>query len=177
MSYIFGASLAVLVIVYITLAYWTAKAPTMKRTLAHRPPMPEYPNNPTDIQNEEYFAALGFRKVIEASHWACLRSGWWQDLETGESLIGRRNMGELLALVHSEVSEALQGHRKNAMDEKLPHRKALEVELADAVIRIADIAGAHNLDVAGAIQEKLRYNATRDDFKIENRKGENGKKY
>jgi hypothetical protein len=175
MAYVLAVALAVLVVTFISLGYMTKKyafAP-----LPAEVKIPDYPANATEIEHEEYFAALGFRKVVQAAHWACLRRGFWQDLETGKSLIGKRNMGELLALVHSEVSEALQGHRTNAMDEKLPHRPALEVELADAVIRIADIAGAHNLDVAGAIQEKLRYNATRPDFNIENRKGPNGKKY
>ena len=44
---------------------------------------------------------------------------WWHDLHTGERL--NRNFGELIALVHSELSEALEGHRKDLMDDKLPH--------------------------------------------------------
>lgn len=175
MAYVFGVALAVLVITFISLAYMTSRKDSLPNP--QKVKIPDCPADPTEIEHEEYFAALGFRKVIEASHWAALRNGWWLDLETGKSLIGRRNMGEMLALVHSEISEALEAHRKNLADDKLPHRNGLEVELADAVIRIADIAGAHNLDVAGAIQEKLRYNATRQDHKIENRKGTNGKKY
>lgn len=46
-----------------------------------------------------------------------------------------------LCLTHSELSEALEGHRKGLMDDKLTHQPMLEVELADAVIRIADLAG------------------------------------
>lgn len=83
----------------------------------------------------------------------------------------------MLCLVHSEVSEAMEGHRKNLMDDKLPHRKMFEVELADAIIRILDIAGAHELDLGGAIVEKLQYNMFRPDHKIENRLKEDGKKY
>jgi hypothetical protein len=52
----------------------------------------------------------------------------------------------------------------------------IEVELADAVIRIADLAGALGLDLAGALIDKLAYNAKRPDHKVENRKAENGKK-
>lgn len=80
-------------------------------------------------------------------------------------------------LVVSEVSEAMEGHRKNLPDDKLPHRPMVEVELADAVIRIADLAGALGLDLGGAIAEKMAFNATRPDHKPENRKLENGKKY
>lgn len=64
---------------------------------------------------------------------------WWEDLETGKPL--DRNMGELCMLVVSELAEAMEGHRKNLMDDKLLHRKMFEVELADAMIRLLDIAG------------------------------------
>ena len=52
-----------------------------------------------------------------------------------------------------------------------------EVELADVIIRILDIAGGFNLDVGGAIADKLAYNRNREDHKIEHRKSKNGKKY
>ena len=63
------------------------------------------------------------------------------------------------------------------MDDKLPHRPMLEVELADAVIRIFDMGGGLGLDIPGAIAEKLAYNAGRADHKIENRAAEGGKKF
>lgn len=104
-----------------------------------------------------------------------LNKKWWYDIHTGELL--NRNMGEMLCLVHSEISEALEGHRKNLQDDKLPHRKMLEVELADSIIRMLDIAGAYNMDLGGAIIEKLEYNKHREDHKIEARLKEGGKKY
>lgn len=73
-----------------------------------------------------------------------------------------RNVGEALALVHSEISEGLEAHRKDLMDDKLPHRKGLEVELADAVIRIMDIGAGLGMDIAGAILEKHAFNKTRE---------------
>lgn len=88
-----------------------------------------------------------------------------------------RNVGELLALSHSELSEALEGHRKNLKDDKLPHRKMLEVELADAIIRIFDISAGLGLDLGGAFVEKMEYNRTRKDHSLEERMKEGGKKY
>lgn len=107
-------------------------------------------------------------------HGNAVNAGWYTDLITGEwkSL----NVGERIALMHSELSEAFEAHRKDLMDDHLPHRKGLEVELADAVIRILDFAGAENLDLAGAIIEKLEYNRHRVDHKLENRAREGGKK-
>jgi hypothetical protein len=100
---------------------------------------------------------------------------WWINLETGEKL--ERNVGELLCLVHSEISEAMEGHRKNLQDDKLPHRKMFEVEIVDAFIRLFDIAGGMNLDIEGAYIEKMRYNASRVDHTREHRLSEHGKKY
>lgn len=62
----------------------------------------------------------------------------------------QRNVGELLALIHSELSEGLEAHRKDLNDDKLPHRKGLEVELADALIRILDMAAGLGMDIGGA---------------------------
>jgi NTP pyrophosphatase (non-canonical NTP hydrolase) len=117
---------------------------------------------------------IGVESLVSLCHGAAVRGGWWHDLHTNEPL--QRNVAEMLCLIHSEVSEALEGHRKNLMDDKLPHRSMLEVELADTVIRIADLCGGLKLDLAGAILEKLEYNAKREDHKIENRKKEGGKK-
>src|SRR5689334_7185750 len=100
---------------------------------------------------------------------------WWKDLNTGETL--NRNKGELLMLIVSEIAEAMEGERKNLMDEKLPHRKMAEVELADALIRIFDYSGAFGLDIEGAYQEKRLYNKNRIDHKKEHRLSENGKKW
>lgn len=61
---------------------------------------------------------------------------WWHDLETGEPL--NRNVGELQMLIVSELSEAMEGERKDLMDDHIPHRKMAEVEMADAYIRVLD---------------------------------------
>lgn len=101
---------------------------------------------------------------------------WWTDLDSGEYPI-KRNVGELLMLAVSELAEAMEGHRKNLMDDKLPHRKMLEVEIVDCIIRLFDLGGGLQLDINGTFEEKMAYNATRIDHSIEHRKSVNGKKY
>lgn len=114
------------------------------------------------------------RILTQACHGRAHNNGWWHDPKTGD--VVKRPVPELLCLIHSELSEALEGFRKNLMDDHLPDRKMLEVELADAVIRIFDMAGGYDLDVAGAIMDKLEYNDKRADHKPENRAKEDGKK-
>lgn len=104
-----------------------------------------------------------------------LNENWWTNIETGEPL--QRNVGELLMLSVSELAEALEGHRKNLMDDKLPHRKMFDVEIADTFIRLLDLCGGLNIPIGEIIGEKLVYNFNRPDHKIENRLKENGKKY
>lgn len=99
---------------------------------------------------------------------------WWHD-EHGNKL--NRNRGELIALMHSELSEALEGERKDCMDTHLTHRKMAEVELADTLIRIFDYAAAFGYDLENAYQEKMAYNARRADHTHAARKAEGGKKF
>lgn len=88
-----------------------------------------------------------------------------------------REVGTLISLIHSELSECLEGFRKDVMDDHLPHRKMAEVELADAIIRIFDLGGRYNFDLGGAISEKMDYNSRREDHKRENRSQPGGKKF
>lgn len=135
-----------------------------------------------------------FRAAIKFVHERHLK--WWQDIDTGERIF--RNVGELLMLSVSELAEAaedspqynmalmeivkhlakaMEGHRKDRMDDHLPYYPAITVELADCVIRIMDLAGALELDLAGAWRDKMEYNDQRPDHTHEARRAEGGKKY
>lgn len=102
-------------------------------------------------------------------------AGWWKGVWTPSE--ARELVAQKIALIHSELSEALEADRKDLMDDKLPHRHGVEVELADAVIRIFDLAGALDFDIIGAVVEKLKYNQTRQDHKLSERAKVGGKKY
>lgn len=69
-------------------------------------------------------------------------AGWWSDLKTGASIVSTRNVGELLMLCVSEICEGAEGLTGNLMDDKLPHRQMIEVELADFCIRVFDLIGS-----------------------------------
>lgn len=106
--------------------------------------------------------------------------GWHNDLHTGLPRTKEQNdefFPTRISLCHSELSESLEGHRKKRQDDHLPHRPMVEVELADALIRIFDLAGVMGYDIGGALAEKLRYNTARPDHKVENRRKEGGKTY
>lgn len=143
----------------------------------------------------------GLQATQDVCHQLAANAGWWNRkmpnvpneikrlvadvmLDNGFPAGGRMtheeilaNVPEKLCLTHSELSEAMEGHRRGLMDDKLPHRTMLEVELADTIIRINDLAGALGLDLAGALIEKLAFNVKRADHKPEARAAEGGKAY
>lgn len=116
-----------------------------------------------------------FGQMMDMVHQTAVIAGWYVNPKTGKPK--RRNFGEVIALMHSELSEALEADRKGMFDKHLPHRSGVEVELADCVIRIFDTARALGLDLTGAVIEKNYINMHRADHKLANRKRAGGVKY
>lgn len=140
-----------------------------------------------DLKHDPTFVASFLTALADNVHADNVKAGWWTDLKTGESTLETRNVPEMLMLIVSEVSEAMEGHRKGLMDDKLTHRPMLQTELVDAVIRILDLAGSlmaierkNNREVhafGDIFGEKRAFNANRADHKIENRLKEGGKAF
>lgn len=112
--------------------------------------------------------ARNLDRLSREFHCRAVVRGWWDK---------PLNFGERLALIHSEISEALEGFRKDKADEHLPQFTSVEVELADALIRIFDLAGAMRLRLGEAVVAKALYNETRADHNLDARQAEGGKKF
>ena len=104
--------------------------------------------------------SITINQLILESHETAKAKGWWDD--------PNRNIPELLALIHSEVSEALESYRDHGKEglskvwsDEHDKPEGFTVELADVLIRIADLCGEFELDLESAIKSKLSYNETR----------------
>lgn len=143
--------------------------------------------NVMDLNVPERNVYFGLTELTHMCHGASYSAGWWKDLNSGIDLrdevrngtrFGKALVAEKLVLIHSEISEAMEGARKNLKDDKLPQHSMLMTELADAVIRIADLVGALGQeDFAQILLEKLAFNRVRPDHKIENRIADGGKAF
>ena len=127
---------------------------------------------------------MEIKKLVEDAHENARQHGWHDN---------RRSFGELIALCHSELSEALEDHRDgrepdeiyyeckkcpggpcDTLDDTSNHQMGVTYcldadkkpcgipsELADVIIRIADMCGMYGIDLEAAIAEKMEYNKTR----------------
>lgn len=96
------------------------------------------------VQSFNYFSGAIYRLAQN--------KGWWKK---------DRNQGEIIALIHSELSEALETLIENKQSDKIPKFLGIEEELADTIIRIMDYSEGFNYKVAEAIIAKLKFNYTR----------------
>ena len=100
----------------------------------------------------------------EEAHRVGVAKGWWPvcaDAVTPGRECGR-NDGELIALIHSELSEALEALRHgDPPDDKVPEFRGAETEMADAIIRIMDMGVARGWRIAEALVAKMAFNETR----------------
>lgn len=103
--------------------------------------------------------------------------GWDDDMPEPGTKMDILHRATDIALFHSEVSEMLEGVRKNTYDDHIPEYLTEEAEAADIVIRVLHYVVKHNLRFTEALNAKHNYNLHREDHKRENRQKEGGKKF
>lgn len=109
-------------------------------------------HSPYGHSDEECFVFF-FNRLQAKAHANAVAKGFWET---------ERSDGESIALMHSELSEALESLRHgNPPDDKVPQHSGAAAELGDTIIRIMDLAGKRGWNVAQAMIDKMEYNAQR----------------
>lgn len=116
----------------------------------------EWSKRAKDNDNVKKDTRMTFEQMLQQSHGISLDKGFWAQGN-------KRNKAEMIALMHSELSELLEAVRLpgTIKSNKIPNYTEEAEELADVIIRALDYAGGWGIDVQGAIEAKLNYNAKR----------------
>ena len=104
-------------------------------------------------------------ELVNEAHTLAVNKGWWDAQKTPRTACDRRlalaALPEKLCLIHSEVSEALECYRNGTEDSFEGKPVGVASELADVVIRVADLCGALGIDLESVVEAKHAYNKTR----------------
>ena len=100
---------------------------------------------------------MTIKELIERAHENAVKHGWWDN---------DRSFAEQIALMHSELSEALEESRNGNKPTEIYYSygnkpEGIPIELADCIIRIFDTCGKYGIDLEEAIELKMEYNESR----------------
>lgn len=127
-----------------------------------------------NVTSDPYISKLTVPEIMLLAHETAKLKGWWENMD--------RNVPEQLALMHSEISEALEAYRDPMLDfavEDIQYwsddgsvyykqnkegsfkPEGFGIELADLVIRVCDTCQRYGIDLDRCLREKMLYNLSR----------------